>query len=118
MKAYGYYPTSSFEKLRRLQSLAQKDPRSALKKACREFEGLLLHQILKGLDRTVMRSGFFPEGLEIKIYRDLFYQEISRELAGRGLGLSDLLYRELSRYLPEEKFMPKSKNAEKGGRDG
>jgi len=118
MKFYSLYPVGSFSDLRRLEAEAHRKPQKALKEACREFEALFLEQILKGLDRTIMRSGLFPEGLEIKIYRDLFYQELSKEISGHGLGISDLLYRELSRNLPQEKLMPNPYKAEKGGRDG
>ncbi len=99
--------------LYRLMELSKRRPEAALKRACKEFEALLLHQILKGLDRTVPRSGLFREGLETKIYRDMFYQEVAREVSERGTGLSELLYRELSQRLMLEK-----KSSEKGGRDG
>ncbi len=118
MRVRGEYPPTSFSDLRSIQSLARVRPREALKKVCQEFEALFLHQILKGLDRTIFRSGFFPENLETKIYRDLFYQELAREMAGQGLGLAEKLYQKLSQGLPPEKFMPGGKDAEKGGRDG
>ncbi len=104
---------SGFEDLYRLQKLARKDPDRALREACREFEALFLENILRGLDRTVMRSGFFPESLESKIYRDLYYQELAREISGQGLGIAEMLYQELSQ---RSELKPPLENTEKGGR--
>ncbi|RUM88515.1 MAG: hypothetical protein DSZ24_03505 [Thermodesulfatator sp.] len=108
---------SGFQDLYRLESLARKDPHRALKKACQEFEAIFLETLLRDLDRTVMRSGLFPETLETRLYRDFYYEELARELSGKGLGLAQILYRHLSRKLPqpgELKLSPPS--TEKGGR--
>lgn len=102
-----------FEDLYRLENLARRDPDRALRAACREFEAIFLETLLRGLDRTVMRSGFFPETLEARIYRDFYYQELARDLSGHGLGIADLLYRQLAKYA-ELKDLPQ--HAEKGGR--
>jgi len=90
---------ANFSDLRQIKALEQRDKEAALKKACQEFEALFLYQILKGLDRTVPRSGLFPKSMQKDIYQDLFYQEVSRSLAKRGIGLGELLYRKLSKTL-------------------
>ncbi|QJA06560.1 hypothetical protein FVE67_07020 [Thermosulfurimonas marina] len=106
---------SGFTDLYRLEALAHKDPRRALREACREFEAVFLETVLRGLDRTVLRSGLFPESLETRLYRDLYYQELARELSGKGLGLSELLYRRLSQSLPQT-LKDSQISTEKGGR--
>ena len=104
---------SGFADLYRLEKLARKAPDKALREACREFEAIFLETVLKGLDRTVMRSGFFPETLETKLYRDFYYQELARDLSGRGLGIAELLYRELS---DRSGLKNSIQDTEKGGR--
>ena len=108
--------------LYQIRAQAFKDPRTALRQVCQEFEAVLWKQVLKGFERTIPKSGIFPEGLEVQIYRDFYYQKLAETLTKREGSMAELLYRELSRYLPEEKnggeFMPSPQNAEKGGRDG
>ncbi len=87
----------NFSDLKQIEALEKKDKQAALKKACQEFEALFLYQILKGLEKTVPKSGLFPETLQQDIYQDLFYQEVSKNLAKRGVGLAKLLYQRLTR---------------------
>jgi len=88
---------TNFADLKQIEALEKKDKQAALKKACQEFEALFLYQILKGLEKTVPKSGLFPETLQQDIYQDLFYQEVSKALAKRGVGLANLLYQRLKR---------------------
>ncbi len=100
----------------------QINPKKALRRACQEFESLLWHEVLKGFEATIPRSGLFPENLEAQLYRDLFYQELAREMAGRGTGIADLLYQDLVQKMhlesSEKELRFPTQNAEKGGRDG
>ena len=108
--------------LYQIRAQAFKDPRTALRRVCREFEAELWKQVLKGFERTVPKSGLFSEGLEVQIYRDFYYQKLAETLTEREGSMAELLYRELSRYLPEgkpkDKLMLSPRNAEKGGRNG
>ncbi|GEM_PF-634464 len=91
MENYGLY----FQNLNNLKILAKKNPDLALKKLCKEFESLIWYEILKGLDRTTMKSGFFPETLEKKIFQDYLYQEVARLVSGKPGSLGDYLYKRL-----------------------
>lgn len=74
------------------QSLDKK----ALKKACAQFEGLIMHQLLKGMRRTVSESNLLHGGPGEKIWKDMFDQVLAEEAGQSGsLGLGDLLYRQL-----------------------
>ena len=85
----------NYTNLKQIVNLEKKAPRRALKKACAEFESLLWYEILKGLDKTVIKSGFFPESLDYKIYQDYLYQEIAKQVSGKPGGLGDYLYKTL-----------------------
>ena len=81
--------------LEKLNVLAKKDPKSALKKLTSEFESLIWYEILKGMDRTIMKSELFPETSERKLYQEFLYQEVARAISGRPRGFLDFLYQQL-----------------------
>jgi len=91
MKNYGIY----YQNLNEIINLSKKDIKTALKIVCGEFESLIWYEILKGLDNTIIKSNFFPETLEKKIFQDYLYQEIARSISGKPRSLGDYLYKVL-----------------------
>lgn len=91
MKSYGIY----YQNLSELVNLSKKDPKNALRRVCSEFESLVWYEILKGLDNTIIKSSFFPETLERRIFQDYLYQEIARSVSGRPGSLGNYLYQSL-----------------------
>jgi Rod binding domain-containing protein len=70
--------------------------REALRKASREFEGIFLSHLLKGMGKSPGGDGLFGSGAGAGIYSDMFYGTVADQVAvGGGLGLSDLLYESL-----------------------
>ena len=68
----------------------------ALKKACQQFEGLFLHQLMKEMRKTVDEGELLHGGNAEKIFMDLKDQAVSDGLAeAGGLGLAEMLYRQL-----------------------
>lgn len=68
--------------------------RQRLKEVCQEFEAIFLHEILKGLRRTVPTGGSRQEAL----YRSLLDEEMARICSRRGLGLADVLSSQLIQH--------------------
>lgn len=93
MENYGL----NFQSLQNIKVLAQRDPKLALKKLTAEFESLLWYEILKGLDMTTMKSGFFPESMEKRIFQEYLYQEIARKVSGKRGSLAEYLYQNLEK---------------------
>jgi len=91
MKNYGIY----YQNLNELIYLSKKDTKEALKKACNQFESLIWYEILKGLDNTIIKSNFFSESLEKRIFQDYLYQEIAQLVSGRPGSLGNYLYQAL-----------------------
>ena len=91
MKNYGIY----YQNLNEIINLSKKDIKTALKIVCSEFESLIWYEILKGLDNTIIKSNFFPETLEKKIFQDYLYQEIAHSISGKPRSLGDYLYKVL-----------------------
>jgi flagellar protein FlgJ len=85
----------NYQSLEKLNALAKRDPKLALKKVTSEFESLIWYEILKGFDRTIMKSNLLPESFERKLYQDFLYQEVARAVSGRPRGFGDFLYRQL-----------------------
>lgn len=68
-----------------------------INKAAKDFEALLLHQMMKSMFETVDRTGFLGnDSNQADIMRDMFTQSISDEVAkGRGIGVADVVKREI-----------------------
>ncbi len=86
-----------------LKELAKQDRKKALKMACQEFEAVFLYQLLKEMKDTVPEAGLFPKSFAREMYEDLYYQEIAREVARRGTGLGEMLYRQLAKHYGGQK---------------
>lgn len=78
-----------------LKARAAARPDDNLREVARQFESLFTHMLMKN-----MRAASFGPGImdseQSKFYQDMFDQQMSTELAaGKGLGIADLLLRQL-----------------------
>lgn len=84
--------------LARLRAEARTDAHSpeALRKAASQFEALFIQMVLKGMREAKLADGLF-ENENNDHYRDMFDAQLSVSLSqGRGLGLADVIVRQLS----------------------
>ncbi len=85
-----------------ISEMSQGGQARALDKVCREFEALFAHQLLKTMAETVP-DGFLDEGLAGDIYKDMFYQEVARNIGETGaLGIRDALKHYLQQHFGED----------------
>lgn len=69
-----------------------------LKAVSRQFESLLVNQMVSAMRKTVIRQGLIPESNAEKIYQSMLDQQYSERIAeGEGMGLSKLVYERLLR---------------------
>lgn len=69
-----------------------------LMKACQELESVFLEELLKEMRRTVPKDDLFGGGRGEEVFQSMFDQEIAKAMAARGgIGLAEILYRQLSR---------------------
>jgi peptidoglycan hydrolase FlgJ len=70
-----------------------------LKKACVDFEAMLVFQLLKTMRRTVPQNGFLKPSHGKDTYEMMLDQKIADDLAskGQGLGLQKMLYNQITR---------------------
>jgi peptidoglycan hydrolase FlgJ len=68
-----------------------------LRKACQDFESMLVAQLLSKLRDTVPKTDLFGSSEEEKLFRGMLDQEIAKEVSRTGsMGLAKLLYDQVS----------------------
>ncbi|MGI6704556.1 MAG: rod-binding protein [Clostridia bacterium] len=75
---------------------AEKDDKR-LKEACRELEAVFVNTVLERMRATIMRDGLIKKGLGEDIFTSMLDGQLASEISkGEGIGIADLLYRQLS----------------------
>ncbi len=78
-----------------------------LRKACTDFESLMIYHMMKFMRQSVPQNGFLSGGPGQDIYQSLFDQEVSKNLALRsGLGIGEKIYRQMIQRAEAEKEVP------------
>lgn len=86
--------TQSVGKLR-LQ--ARQNPDAGLKVVAQQFEGIFLNMMLKGMRDGLPGNPIFDND-QSKLYTQMFDQQLSQKLStGKGIGLADMIIRQMSR---------------------
>ena len=68
----------------------------------RQFESVLLRQILSEAQKTVFKSKYSDESTTSQIYRDMTVQQLADSISRSGaFGLGEALSKDLSRQLPK-----------------
>jgi peptidoglycan hydrolase FlgJ len=97
----------AFEK--ELQSAVSKKDDAEMKKVCKDFEGIILNMMYKEMKATVPKSDLIPTDPGQDIYDSMMDDQLVNESSkAGGIGLADVLYKQLSRqekavYKPESK---------------
>lgn len=77
---------------------AEEKRRAEALQAAQDFESLFVTHLLKTMRSTVPKGGLLGQTFASNTYQEMFDEELSRQLAhGKGLGLSEMLYREFMR---------------------
>lgn len=79
-----------------LRAQAQQDPQRALKTAARQFEALFLNMLLKSMREASPRNGLF-DNEQTRLYSALLDQQVAQILSAQGIGLADIMMRQLTR---------------------
>jgi len=68
-----------------------------LRKACREFESLLVAQMLSKMRSAVPKTDLFGSSEKEEFFQDMLDQEIAKQVSQTGtMGIGNLLYIQLS----------------------
>jgi len=77
---------------------------SEMEEVGRQFEGLLLNQLLSAMRKTVPESELFGKSSAEQIYMDMFDEKVASEVAQSGqTGISDMIVEELKRQQQSQK---------------
>jgi len=76
--------------------------KSKLKEACRQFEAIFIEYMLKTMRKSIPKSSLFKREHAEQIYTSLFDEKVAEKVAeAKGLGLADMLYKELSKFIAD-----------------
>ena len=77
---------------------AQKDQEDTkLKEVCQQLESIFVHQMLSQMRNSIPKGGFIQANQGEKIFQDMLDQEYAQKMSkAGGIGLADLMYRQLS----------------------
>ncbi|CPR21071.1 flagellar assembly peptidoglycan hydrolase FlgJ [Brenneria goodwinii] len=87
------YDVQSLNGLRR--EAAQNSP-EALNKVAKQVEGLFVNMMLKSMRNTLPQDGLLSSD-QTRMYTSMYDQQISQNLSSKGLGLADMMVKQLSR---------------------
>lgn len=83
--------------LKKIGQTADTDKEAKLKKTCKDFEAIILQQMLTAMRKSVPKDGLLDSGYAQEMYQSMYDEGLAKEMAsGRGIGLADVLYHQLS----------------------
>ncbi|NNM81381.1 MAG: flagellar assembly peptidoglycan hydrolase FlgJ [Burkholderiales bacterium] len=99
-----YLDTHSLDALR-LQ--AEKNPKQALPAVAKQFESVLMSMMLKSMRDATPQDGLF-DSEQTKMYTSMLDQQLVQTLSGKGMGLAEMMVKQLSPRLPDAAVKPAS----------
>ncbi|WP_026332782.1 MULTISPECIES: flagellar assembly peptidoglycan hydrolase FlgJ [unclassified Thioalkalivibrio] len=88
--------------LHELSRAARGGGREGMEAVAREFEAMLVGQMLKQMREASLGDGIF-ENEQTEMYQEMFDQEVARSVSqGEGLGLREALIRDMERNAPTD----------------
>mgnify|MGYP001205034932 FL=1 len=67
-----------------------------LKEACDEFEAIMLQMLYKQMKATVPEGGLTEKSSARAMFEDMLDEALMEKSSRRGIGISDMMYRQLS----------------------
>lgn len=69
-----------------------------LRKACKEFESILIHQLLTIMRQSIPKTDLFGDRREEELFNSMLDEEIAKQISlTNPLGIADMLYAQLSK---------------------
>lgn len=78
-----------------LRQAARQNSPEALKSTAKQFEALFMNMMLKSMREATPQDGVF-DSQQTRMYTSMLDQQLSQTMASRGVGLADVLIRQLS----------------------
>ncbi|WP_411877551.1 flagellar assembly peptidoglycan hydrolase FlgJ [Polaromonas sp. YR568] len=90
-----------------LRRTARNSPQEGMKQASKQFEVMFMSMVLKSMREATPSDGMLSSQSE-KMYTSMLDQQLSQNLSGRGLGLADAMYAQLSRMTGGDSAAPQA----------
>lgn len=90
--------TDDFE--RKLQSALNSKDEEQIRKSSQEIESIFANMMLKEMRKSIDKSDLVESAPGSEIWESMFDEKIAEEISkGRGLGLSEMIYKQLTKDL-------------------
>lgn len=77
---------------------------ASLRESSREFEALLLMEMLKSMRKSVPDGGLFEKDTSTEIFRDMLDSETAKAASrGKGLGIGEAMYKQMANHIEKKK---------------
>ncbi len=77
---------------------------ASLRESSREFEALLLMEMLKSMRKSVPDGGLFEKDTSTEIFRDMLDSETAKAASrGKGLGIGEAMYKQMANLIEKKK---------------
>jgi flagellar protein FlgJ len=86
------------QSLEQLRAQAKNSPDQALKAAAQQFESVFLNMMLKSMREATPQDGIF-DSEQTKMFTGMLDQQLAQNMASRGVGLADIMVKQLSRSM-------------------
>lgn len=84
-----------------LRRTVRTSPQEGMKQASKQFEVMFMQMVLKSMREATPSDGMFSSQQE-KLYTSMLDQQLAQNLSGRGLGLAQAMFAQLSRTMGGE----------------
>jgi flagellar protein FlgJ len=98
------------QNLDKLKLQAKQAPDQALRTVARQFETVFLNMMLKSMREATPQDGVF-DSEQTKMFTGMLDQQLAQNMSDRGVGLADIMVRQLSRNLPSSETETQSSAA-------
>jgi flagellar protein FlgJ len=88
-----------------LRHTVRTSPEEGLRQASKQFEVLFMQMVMKSMRDATPSEGLFGSQQE-KMYTSMLDQQLSQNLSGRGLGLAEAMFAQLSRTMRGDATFP------------
>lgn len=77
---------------------------ASLRESSREFEALLVMEMLKSMRKSVPDGGLFEKDTSTEIFRDMLDSETAKAVSkGKGLGIGEAMYNQMAELIEKKK---------------
>ena len=90
------------QSLEQLRAQAKQSPDQALKAAAQQFESVFLNMMLKSMREATPQDNIF-DSEQTRMFTGMLDQQLAQSMASRGVGLADIMVRQLKGQGAEDK---------------